>query len=448
MSPVIALAPTLSRFDLARGARESVTHRIALVLVWLTVALSSIVFSEPAPVDALTIGLMILLPAIGLVDAKPMLWAGFAAVFTMTACGELSAALARETGIAVSHMNVSLYLVGAWFLFAAFVAKDPERHIRLILNAYLLAGLIAAACGIAGYLNLFPGAFDHFTRYGRASGPFKDPNVYGPFLVAPLLTALHMWLVRPLRHSILPLAAAAVLAVGILFSFSRGAWAATAIGFAIFGYFYSITATTNRERVKLASLVLIGVALLGLILAVALQSEAISGLLEQRASLTQSYDVGPDGRFGGQMKAVGLILENPFGIGSEIFTRFYHHEEVHNVYLSMFLNAGWIGGFLYLMTCLGTLALGFRHALKKTSTSPYFLIIFAALAGNICEGVLIDSDHWRHFYLLLALVWGLMAADQRQLRPAKMLRDLRPALPQSILSVPPLRRHARIVRPA
>jgi O-antigen ligase len=448
MSSVVAMAPTLARFDLTRGARESFAHRIALALVWLTIAVSSIVFSEPAPVDALTIGLMILLPVVGLVDAKPMLWAGFAVVFTMTACGELSAALARETGVAVSHMNVTLYLVGAWFLFAAFVAKSPERHILLILNAYLLAGLIAAACGIAGYLNLFPGAFDHFTRYGRASGPFKDPNVFGPFLVAPLLTALHMWLTRPLRRGVLPLLAAAVLAVGILFSFSRGAWAATAIGFVVFGYFYLITADTNRERVKLASLVVISIALFGLILAAVLQSEAISSLLEQRATLTQSYDVGPDGRFGGQMKAVGLILENPLGIGSEIFTRFYHHEEVHNVYLSMFLNAGWVGGFLYLMTCLGTLALGFRHALKRTSTSPYFLIVFAALAGNICEGVLIDSDHWRHFYLLLALVWGLMAADQRQVRPAKLLRDLRPFLLQRSLIIPPARRQARIVSAA
>ncbi len=121
------------------------------------------------------------------------------------------------------------------------------------------------------------------------------------------------------------------------------------------------------------------------------------------------------------MKAVGLILDNPLGIGAAIFTRFYHHEEVHNVYLSMFLNAGWVGGLLYLMTCLGTLAFGFRHVLKKTPSSPLFLIVFSALAGNICEGVLIDSDHWRHFYLLLALVWGMMAADQRQLRPARIL---------------------------
>jgi O-antigen ligase len=390
---------------------------------------------------------MILLPVVGLVDAKPMLWGAFAVILTMTACGELSAALARETGIAVSHMTVSLYLVAASFLFATFIAKNPEKHTRLILNAYLFAGIVAALCGIAGYLSLFPGAFDHFTRYGRASGPFKDPNVYGPFLVAPLLTVLHLWLVRPLRSGILPLIAAMILAVGILFSFSRGAWAATAIGFAIYGYVYTITAKTNRQRVKLAALVLLGVAVLGLILAAALQSSAISDLLEQRAALTQSYDVGPDGRFGGQMKAVGLILENPLGIGSEIFTRFYHHEEVHNVYLSMFLNAGWVGGLLYLMTCLGTLLLGFRHALKKTATSPFFLIVFAALAGNICEGVLIDSDHWRHFYLLLALVWGMMAAEQRQSRPARSLRNLRPISRESLLFIPASRRVARLVRP-
>ena len=201
----------------------------------------------------------------------------------------------------------------------------------------------------------------------------------------------------------------------------------------------------NRQRVKLVALVVSGIAVLGLILTAALQSEAISDLLEQRAALTQSYDEGPDGRFGGQKKAVGLILENPLGIGSEIFTRFYHHEEVHNVYLSMFLNAGWVGGLLYLMTCIGTLIFGFRHAFKKSATSPLFLIAFAAVAGNICEGVLIDSDHWRHFYLLLALVWGMMAADQRQARPARTLRDLRPILLHSLLIIPPSRRQPTII---
>jgi hypothetical protein len=446
-STATALAPALQNFGTLGNRRTSAAHRIALALVWLTIATSSFVFSEPAPVDALTIGLMILLPVIGLVEAKPMLWAVFAVLLTITACGEISAALARETGIAVSHMTVSLYLVSAWFLFASFVAKEPEKHTRLILNAYLVTGTLAAVCGIAGYLNLFPGAFDLFTRYGRASGPFKDPNVFGPFLVAPLLMALHLWLSRPVRRGLLPLLAAGLLAAGILFSFSRGAWAAAAIATAIYVYVYTITADTNRQRVKLAALMLLGIAALGLILVAALQSDAISDLLQQRAAFTQSYDEGPDGRFGGQAKAIGLILENPLGIGSAIFTRFYHHEEVHNVYLSMFLNSGWIGGLLYALTCAATLIFGLRYAFKRPGSSPLFLIAFAALAGNIGEGVLIDSDHWRHFYLLLALVWGMMAASPRQARPARILRDRRPVLLQSLMLVPSMRRQPRIVRP-
>ena len=35
-----------------------------------------------------------------------------------------------------------------------------------------------------------------------------------------------------------------------------------------------------------------------------------------RAALEQPYDVGPNGRFGGQIKAVGLILTHPLGIGA------------------------------------------------------------------------------------------------------------------------------------
>ena len=67
-------------------------------------------------------------------------------------------------------------------------------------------------------------------------------------------------------------------------------------------------------------------------------------LMQERASLTQGYDEGPEGRFGGQQKAVRLILDNPFGIGTHTFREKHHHEEVHNVYLTMFHYAGWIGG--------------------------------------------------------------------------------------------------------
>ena len=32
------------------------------------------------------------------------------------------------------------------------------------------------------------------------------------------------------------------------------------------------------------------------------------------------------------------------------------------------------------------------------------------------EGAIIDSDHWRHYYLVLGVLWGLMAASRAYLR--------------------------------
>ena len=43
-------------------------------------------------------------------------------------------------------------------------------------------------------------------------------------------------------------------------------------------------------------------------------------------------------------------------------------------------------------------------------------------------GTVIDTDHWRHFYLLLGLIWGAIALEyrhQRQLRPAVPSRRAR-----------------------
>ena len=122
------------------------------------------------------------------------------------------------------------------------------------------------------------------------------------------------------------------------------------------------------------------------------------------------YDSGTEGRFGGQQKAIGLITENPLGLGALEFGERYHPEEVHNVYLSMLLNAGWLGGGIYWILVALTAVLGFRHALKATPTQPLFLIVYAAFMANAGEGIIIDSDHWRHFYLLAAMVWDLMSA--------------------------------------
>ncbi|MEQ1613905.1 MAG: O-antigen ligase family protein, partial [Hyphomicrobiaceae bacterium] len=341
------------------------------------------------------------------------------------------------------HSGISVYLYLATFVFAAFVARKPVGHSRLVLHAYQWAACVAALAGLAGYFSLFPGAGELFTKFGRATGTFKDPNVYGPFLIPALLYALHQCLTRPLHRIAVPAAMVLLLGFGVLLSFSRGAWFNLAIAVMIYGYCSFICAPTHRQRLKMVALGFAGAALLAGGLIAITQSDAVGRLLEERAQLSQSYDEGPEGRFGGHEKAKRLIIDNPFGIGAGTFTEVFHHEDVHNVYLSMFLNAGWLGGLIFILMCALTTLYGLRHAFKRTASQSLFLIAYAAFVGNVVEGFVIDIDHWRHFYLLMALVWGLMLGDRRvaTLKAAPS----RPAKIKAPVMIIPARRAPRIV---
>lgn len=400
---------------------------MALAAVWLTIALSGIVFSEPAPVDALTMGLIVLLPVIGLVRTSPVLVLYLSAWLIVAAGGYIASAAAPDMQTSVVFTSVSLYLSLASVVFAGFIARNPGAHTVLILNAWAWAAAIAAVTAIAGYFSLLPGAFELFTKYGRASGTFKDPNVLGAFLVAPVLYMLHLVITRPLHRAMIPLMIAGVLVLAVLLSFSRGAWANLALGVLIYGYLAFVTAPGSGQRARVVLLGSAGVAMLAGLVAVAAQFDAVADLLSQRATLEQSYDSGPDGRFGGQAKALELIAEAPQGIGALTFSGKYHREEVHNVYLSILLNAGWLGGGAYWLIVAVTLGCGLRHVLRASETRPLFLIVYAAFLATALEGVIIDSDHWRHFYLLSGMAWGLMTAPGLRVAAASMTPEHRGA---------------------
>lgn len=384
--------------------------------VFVAIAASGLVFSEPAPVDILMLGLVVVLPLFGLQRHAPgtflqlALWLG---------CGVgalIASGMSRELGDSARHTAISFYLYAAFLTLASFVTLNPERHTRLIYNAWVLAAIIAAAAGIVGYFRLLPGAFDLFTRYGRAAGTFKDPNVLGPFLIPAVLYLGHRLVYREARWPILDLAGLGLLVSAVLLSFSRGAWFNLAVSLALYGAVTLIIVGTPQARARLVLFGLIGAMLAVMAFIAALQIDAVASLLAERSTLAQGYDVGPEGRFGGQAKAIGLLLANPLGLGAGQFSAHYHPEDVHNVYLSMFLNAGWLGGLLYIAGVVTTVVCGFRHVLKGTPTRPLFLIAFSALVGNVLEGFIVDTDHWRHFYVLLAIVWGLIGVEELRQR--------------------------------
>ena len=421
----------LEIFPRRRSAIGRDVERLVLTCVWITIATGAIVFTEPAPFDVLMLALIGLLPVAGLIMLSPALVLYLGVWLIVAAGGLLASTASLDLPKSTIHTLVTLYLSVASMILAGFVANNPDRHVRLILNAYLVSAGVAAAAGLAGYFNLVPGGYDTLTLFGRARGTFKDPNVFGAFLVPPLIYAVHLWLTRPFPRAILPLAASMLYAFGILLSFSRGAWANMAVAMAAFAYLSFVTTTSNRSRVRLT---LVGLTCTGLLVVgvvAATQIDLLSAMIAERATLDQSYDEGPQGRFGGHHKAIGLILDNPFGIGALEFTTRHHHEDVHNVYYSMFLNAGWVGGLFFIGIIVATLVVGLRHLFKSNATQRLFIVIWSSLLAVVLEGLIIDTDHWRHLFLLIALTWGLITAGeparQREDRGGERQRDGWPA---------------------
>jgi O-antigen ligase len=422
--------------------RRSWAHWLALAAVAVTIASSGVVFSEPAPVDALTVGLFVLLPAVGLLAINPTLVAYFSLWAIAGACAVLAATLSLDLKLTLTHVGVTLYLYIASVVFAGFVAKSPAAHTELIFKAWTWAALGAAAAALIGYFGLLPGAFDLFTKHDRASGTFKDPNVLGPFLVPPILYLVHVALGRRGLRMVPPLALSGVLTLALLATFSRGAWMNLAVALAVLSYLTLLTSAKASTRLKMTGLLLAGAVFAAGLVTLALSSDYMSEMLQERSSLTMSYDTGSQGRFGGQEKAVELIASNPLGIGAQQFTTRHHPEEVHNVYLSLLLNAGWLGGGVYWILVGLTLVLGFRHALKATPTRPLFIVAYAAFVAVALEGVIVDTDHWRHFYLLMAIVWGLLSAHTVAGQKPQPRRAPRLRAPYTALVAVPARRSA------
>src|SRR5690606_34748974 len=114
---------------------------------------------------------------------------------------------------------ISYYMAFTAIIFAMVFSTDSVRRVEILRRAYILAGVCAAIAGIIGYFK----GIDLLTLYGRARGTFKDPNVYGPFLILPMLFLLQSFLARGLR--LFSFAAFLIMAAGLFLSFSRAAWA-------------------------------------------------------------------------------------------------------------------------------------------------------------------------------------------------------------------------------
>jgi hypothetical protein len=298
-------------------------------------------------------------------------------------------------------------------VFACLFAQDTMRRLGILRRAYVFAAAAAALVGSLAYFRLVPSP-DTFMLNGRVSATFKDPNVFAPFLVLPLLLLVQRFIQK--RGGLLDLIALLITLCGLFLSFSRGAWFHFAASGALMVFLMFVTAPDARTRARITFLTVMFVGAAALLVVFALSFDAVGGMFEERARLVQSYDAGSSiGRFNLQVIAVNEFLDNPFGMGPYAFQDKYGLQQ-HNVYLQALLVYGWGGGAAYIALVLMTLIVGLRAAVIRADWQAYLIAAYGAFVGEVLESFIIDTDHWRHYFLLLGMVWGLAAASLRELR--------------------------------
>lgn len=361
----------------------------------ITMALSAIVFKEPAPYD---IAMMILLIAAMLSSYLDYSRDISITVFCLSLFilgNLLSLFVVVNSSRGFWFLGVTLYLVLSWFLFTGLLEHQGHKLLSLILSGYTLAALFSTLITILAFFELIP-LGDLLIKYGRATGFFKDPNVFGPFLVPIALYGMvkidasvglkrFYWLLIFL-----------ITTIGVLLSFSRAGW--LNYGVAIFVYLLFGGFVFNKRKFFTNVIV---ISLLIFTLVTVINIPHVSEIFIYRLGFL-NYD---EARFNNQRTALDNSFENLLGIGPGQ-SEYTYDIATHNLYIRVFTENGVIGILGFLAFILSTLARSIRWAITRHNPyQPIYAILTASILGLLANSFFIDTLHWRHFWLLLALPW-------------------------------------------
>jgi hypothetical protein len=380
-------------------------------LVWLVGVSGAIVFIEPSPYELMTLVATVIFFATG-VRLRLVFMPLLLLLILLNVGYSIGAIPFIETSEVANWIATSWYMAFTVMFFAMVVANDTLARLDMLRRGLIVGAMIASLAALAGYFNLVPGGHDLLTLYERARGTFKDPNVLGAFLILPALFVLQNVVSDPLGKSFRNTIALGIMALAILLAFSRAAWGGLIITSAFMLAMMVVTSPSPAQRTRIVIMAVAAIVLVVVLLAVLLSFDSISEMFQQRASFDQSYDEGRFGRFGRHILGAQMALDLPFGIGPLQFHN-YFPEDTHNSYLNAFMSGGWISGICYPALVFVTVITGFRYVFVRVPWQRAYLAIFSAFLGTVGESFIIDTDHWRHFWMMLGAMWGMFAAAER-----------------------------------
>ncbi len=365
--------------------------------VALGVLLLAVVRIEPAPADLVFAVLILLALVTGSFHLERVPLSVTLLVSGFLALNLLASTEAVDSARAATFFGITLYLAVFALWLAAYVCS--VRRARLVLLAFLAGAALSAAVACLALIVPFPGA-EAFVRGPRAQGLFKDPNVFGPFLVPAVLLLMEETVApRLLRFRLVTkLLLLSVLVVGVVFSFSRAAWLNLAVGTLVLLVVLALRRGGARRAMTLLLVSLVaGVALFGVVAAT-----GSVGFLTERAAL-QDYDTQ---RFNAQESGLELAAEHPLGIGPGQFER-VSELSAHSTFVRSLAEEGMVGAFMILGLVFLTLGFAARNvALGADTYGIGSAGLLAAWCGLLANSFFVDTLHWRHLWLVAALIWA------------------------------------------
>jgi O-antigen ligase len=262
---------------------------------------------------------------------------------------------------------------------------------------------------------------------GRVAALNQNPNQSAQVLAMGLLALIGLAYAQHRRgHAVRPLtwAAAALIAVGIVQTGSRGGLVTTAIGVLVF------LASGPNLRVRLRNL-LVGGVLLGGLGFLALQSDIM------RARVEKTVESGHmSGRDRIWPLAVDMILERPVlgwgptankrELAARLNDALHDSRDTHNIVLDVLTTAGLLGAIPFLLGVWLCLHAAWRARAGPRSVLPLALVL-AILASNMTQNRLASPLFW----LVMALGFASKSAGGDPADPAS-LNEAGPARPRRV----------------
>jgi O-antigen ligase len=373
-----------------------------LIFVWVSVALGVLAIFEPSPSDVA----FVLLFVVGLITGNLRWFRKLALPFMLLGLFVLanlaSLCYAIDPAAGALYFAITLFMLVSWMFLLGILTKYQARGLNTIMLAFTTGGVASALFAVLCYFSLAPfGEWVLF--YDRIKGFFKDPNVFAPYLVVVAVYALHRALLREALWRKLSWSASCLIAsVGVLLCYSRAGWMNYVVTLLLF---FLLTSISKRGRISShRNLVYFAIfaAIIAGAFAYAMTIPQITEVLSYRTEM-QAYDAD---RFTNFTAALRLGLSNPLGVGpgQSFLTLDY---AIHNLYLRTFAENGVIGFLSFTVFALATLirSLVLSQRAANAIQRSLFALVAAALCGTLLNSLTIDTLHWRHLWLLLALGW-------------------------------------------